>query len=509
MNKKEYIVTLKDIDSKKEFCEEMKNEISISCDIPKRACECVDERPISRNTHFLLTSEEAEGLKNDGRILSIEEIDQNVRPVPQGFKSFLKRKIYGQKEEQEEVKVQYTGDKFGYTSFEKQGENVDVVVVDGHIDPAHPEFAKNIDGSGGTRVKQINWFQFGGTGSYSYLPYVNINDTDLTDENDHGMHVAGTLAGNRQGWARKAEIYNINPYRNQFWRIFDYLRGWHNSKTINPKTGYRNPTIVNNSWGFERTDVYYITVNRIVYRGTTYNAPIGGFSKTDLSSKGILMWNTGYLTNTPYFYSSVNADITDCINDGMVFVGAAGNSYLKIDIPSGPDYNNYFNVSGSNVNYYYHRGGTPGTTTNVICVGSMDINYYKSNFSNCGPGVTIYAAGSDIISCIHNSGIFRSISSVPDSRNSTYYLDKYSGTSMASPQVAGIIAAAAENWPTNNNGLTINQSSALNFLSNNWKLNRLIQTGTADTYADTRSLQGSPNRRVFYPHSNYVEINNT
>jgi hypothetical protein len=511
MNKKEYIITLKNIDSKKEFCKEMKNEISISCDIPKRACECVDERPISRNTHFLLTNEEADGLKNDDRVLSIEEIDPNVRPVPQGFKSSLNRKIYGQKEEQE-VKIQYTGDRFGYTSFEKQGENVDVVVVDGHINPAHPEFARNIDGSGGTRVRQINWFQFGGTGTYSYTPYVDANNNDLTDENDHGMHVGGIVAGNRQGWARKSDIYNINPYRNQFWRIFDYLRGWHNSKAINPKTGYKNPTIVNNSWGFERTDVYFTNVTKVVYRGTTYNAPVGGFSKTDLSSKGIIMWGagtrSGYLTNTPYFYSSVDADIADCINDGMVFVGAAGNSYLKIDLPTGADYNNYFNVSGSNVNYYYHRGGTPGSSPNVISVGSMDINDYKSNFSNCGPSVTLYAAGSNIISSIHDS-TFRSISAVTDPRNSAYYLDKYSGTSMASPQVAGIIAASAENWPAEHNGATINQSSALNFLSDNWKKDRLITTNTTDTYSDTRSLQGSPNRRVFYPYSTYIEINNT
>jgi len=147
MNKKEYIVTLKDIENKKEFCEEMKNEISISNNIPKRACECIDERPISRNTHFLLTDEEASILKNDDRVSFVEEIDQNVKPVPQGFKSLLKKEIYGSKEI-EEANIQYTGDKFEYVSYERQGENVDVVIVDGHIDPSHPEFAKNIDGSG-------------------------------------------------------------------------------------------------------------------------------------------------------------------------------------------------------------------------------------------------------------------------------------------------------------------------------------------------------------------------
>jgi len=505
MSEKEYIITLKDIKDKSNFCEEMDNEISISSDLPKRACICTEKRPISKSVHFSLTEEEADSIKNDSRVLAVEEINQDVKIVPQGFKSFLKKVVYGENEEEaREIKSQYTGDRTGYTYLDRQGENVDVVIVDGHINPAHPEFSKNVDGSGGSRVVQVNWFQYGGTGTYSYLPYVDQNNTSLTDENDHGMHVAGIAAGNRQGWARKANIYNINPYRNQFWRIFDYVRGWHNSKPINPKTGHRNPTIVNNSWGFERTDVYYQNITRVIYRGTTYTAPIGGFSKSDLLSKGIMMWGgtsniAGYLTDVPYFYSAVNSDIELAIQDGIVFVGAAGNNYLKIDVQGGVDYNNYFNVTGSNVNYYYHRGGTPGSTSGVICVGSMDINDYKSNFSNCGPGITLYAAGSEIISSIHDSGSFRSISSVPDPRNSSYYLDKYSGTSMASPQVTGIIAASAEDS-------TINQNNALNFLTQNWKTDRLIYTNTTDTYTDTRSLQGGPNRVVFYPNARSIEI---
>jgi len=484
MNKKQYVVTLKDISNKKEFCKEMENKISISCSIPKEPCECVDKRPISRNTHYMLTEDEAMQLAEDGRVLSIEEFDPNIRPVPMGFRSCFKKYKEIETEfnlDEDEISTQYTGDRFAYVNYEKQGENVDVVVIDGHINPDHPEFSKNIDGSGGSRVKQINWFQYGGVGNYSYLPYTSLTDINLTENNNHGMHVAGTLAGNIQGWAKKSNIYNINPYTNQFWRIFDYIRGWHNSKEINPATGHKNPTITNSSWGFERTDIFYTNITRVVYRGSSYPAPLGGFSKQDLLSWGIMMYTNGYLTNVPFFNSSVDADIQDAINDGIVVVCAAGNNSL-----------NYFNVAGSTTRYYYHRGGSPGSTPGVISVGSMDINYYKSIFSNCGPNITLYAGGSEIISSVHvaNTGS-------TDPRNSNFYLDKYSGTSMACPQVSGILAAAAENS-------TFNQANAFNFLSDTWRINQIIDIPNSG-YSQTRNLQNSPNRKAFYPFS-YYEI---
>ena len=38
--------------------------------------------------------------------------------------------------------------------------DVDAVIVDGHVNPDHPEFAVNVDGTGGSRVNQFNWFQY-------------------------------------------------------------------------------------------------------------------------------------------------------------------------------------------------------------------------------------------------------------------------------------------------------------------------------------------------------------
>ena len=48
---------------------------------------------------------------------------------------------------------------------------MDVVIVDAHINPDHPEFAVNSDGTGGSRVNQFNWFQYNSVLGYSNGTY--------------------------------------------------------------------------------------------------------------------------------------------------------------------------------------------------------------------------------------------------------------------------------------------------------------------------------------------------
>ena len=67
-----------------------------------------------------------------------------------------------------------TSDASATVTTTSSGKNVDVLIVDGHLDTGHPEFAVNSDGSGGTRVEQFNWFSLtnevtgGSNGSYPY-----------------------------------------------------------------------------------------------------------------------------------------------------------------------------------------------------------------------------------------------------------------------------------------------------------------------------------------------------
>jgi subtilisin family serine protease len=82
---------------------------------------------------------------------------------------------------------------------------------------------------------------------------------------------------------------------------------------------------------------------------------------------------------------------------------------------------------------------------------------------------------------------------VPDPRNTAYYIAKDSGTSMASPQVAGILACALEQTPT------LNQAGALSLITTAAKLNQIPNSG--GSYDDLFSLQGAPNRYLTLPDS--------
>lgn len=66
--------------------------------------------------------------------------------------------------------------------------------------------------------------------------------------------------------------------------------------------------------------------------------------------------------------------------------------------------------------------GYPAKYKNVISVGAVDENEVRGSFSNYGEGLTIMAPGVDVYSTIPNGGY-----------------DYFSGTSMASPHIAGVV----------------------------------------------------------------------
>jgi len=516
---KEYIVTLKNADDLEQFYQDMETPGG-NLYIPHRAVELADRRPISRNTHYFLTSEEAQSLRDDPRVLDVEltpkELGLIIAPCyTQSSINWNKNssnnnahRNWGLLRATLPINPSNWGSdgtvsQSNFIEVTSDGKNVDVIVVDGHFDPTHPEYAKNIDGTGGTNIIQYNWFQLNPTvtgassSTYVYSPYVdatypdNNSDgiSDRTSDNDHGAHVAGTIMGNTQGWARGANIYNISPYSTNpnyidGTRLFDYIRAFHNSKSINSTTGRKNPTILNNSWQY-RTSVAISSVQSVTYQGTTTPGP---FTSSALQAFGIRISGTNCIIN--YRYTAVDADIADCISDGIIVVGSAGNDGAKIDVPGGVDYNNY--LYDGTFNYYYHRGSTPaasGTSpSQVICVGSVSAlkNESKSTFSNCGPRVDIYAPGENIISTVNSN----TRNPTFDSRNSSKYLIKYNGTSMAGPQVTGALACALEIYPN------LNQTSARTYLLNYAKLNQMFDSN--GSYTDTTSLQSGPNRYLYY-----------
>lgn len=526
-NYSEYVITLGNHDDLEQFYLDMELPTNLS-HVPNRAVSVERRRPNSRNTHYLLTGSEAELLKNDPRVVSVAPaglIDATVRPAYTKTANFyrgpantdqvvnwgLLRSIGG---------VQYPNwgsdgqpARVGTITYSALGEHVDVIVVDGHFEPSHPEFSFNASGSGKSRVIQFDWntlTEAAGlldnnvhtvlSGEYQYAPYDNT-PAEL-DVNNHGCHVAGTLAGNTQGWAKRANIYNISPYAqyNQNvtdangWALimWDYIRAFHANKPINPVTGKKNPTICNCSYGTVISYPYnYGTfqtgpITRVYYRGTWHGNPFIPLSDADLISYGLYPVNG--VVSVPYFDPALAAEVEDAINDGIIVVGAAGNSYTRVVTAGDVDYANVIAASIDNLSFsqYCHRGMTPSSAGAVICVGAATarVAETKSYFSNCGPRVDVFAPGEYILSSVNGAG------TIEDTRNTDYSLSMYSGTSMAAPQVAGVLACSLQDNPT------LSQQNFRKYLSTYSKTDQLI-AGSGGA-GDTSDLQQAPNKYLFF-----------
>lgn len=523
-------------------------------------------------------------------------------------------------------------------------------------------------------------------GVYQYPSY--------TGSNNHATAVASVIAGDTQGWARDANIYNLrydlfDTYTPAEYLI-DYIRQFHLTKSINPTTGRKNPTLVNNSWGFVNDDLLFLSniytgnpsYSKLSYRGglaspldptlvdtgisgvCSSSALLGTFSSVapgtaysiitdattatvspitfaengtvgllDLGAPGSssaisidanddatwqlslpfavnyldtpyqnnvyvssnsmitfaavfngfpefapgapaankifisagdrnvktlwggvigtapnrtyilryegwdgaysslyefndpsLIWETVFYENNParidirfiensvyraeFSFAELNqyglltsnpkpvpirlpdldADVSDAIANGIIFVGSAGNSSTKIDISAGVDYNNYVLENGEPI--YYHRGSSPANShPDAICVGSLDSasQESKNQLSNAGPGVDLYAPGVNIISAVFDGS--GGTGELLDEGAGRLY-QKWSGTSIASAQVAGLIAIALETYPA------MNQAEAKSYILKYAKEGEMFDS--AGGYTDTVSLQSGPNKLAYY-----------
>ncbi len=305
------------------------------------------------------------------------------------------------------------------------------------IDADTPNFPKIMVGAADNSVQRIYYGTEGSAPNRTYRVIVEGNGS-----------VIGTL-GN-PGMRYQYTFYEATPTQ------IDLVIGQNNRKTV---TGQAFTTGQLNTWGF-------ISGQRI-----------------------------------PVRVAALDADIEDAIDEGIIFVGAAGNGRWKHDVPGGLDWDNTFEMSsrypGSvSTPYYYMRGTSPTANDNTasgtydipnICVGAVDSIQIdqKVSFSDCGPGVDIWAPGTAIISALPSTA-----SSTPDPRSGSHYIGKYNGTSMASPQVCGVLACALEIYPN------MTQEDAKEYIINYAKQNQLTASGSTPT--DGQNLQGAPNLFLFY-----------
>jgi hypothetical protein len=528
MQNKVYIVTLYNKNDLEDFYNDMQ----------AKDIHLVAKRPLSRNTHYKMSEEQAESLKKDHRVWDVELLENfDIELQTVNNEQYTKTGNFWKDDTIEPLTVSSLDYQWGHlhcagnqtqrrkgtwgsgsvnevvsdsVEIYNNGNHVDIIIVDDPISYDSEEWYS--PSSGTSRFVQYQWFtelnsvvssidddlQTLPTGTITYDQNINLAYF-------HGNHVAGIAAGQHYGWAREANIYNLAVTAS--WSsgqsipsllIFDYLRAFHLTKQINPITGKRNPTITNHSYGGIRympqkgvdgsgNPIYKLDVediDKIVYRGIEYtsvNPGPSGWTEVGIEKDFGIRFN---LSVYPRYSAAINADIIDAVEDGIIIIGASGNDNLLIASPNDQDWNNLIFTNNIGA-FYYMRGAWPNSPDNgSITVGALSNkdDFRRSSYSNYGPGIDVFAPGDNIISAFGNTGL-------PDSKYSSgNYFYPISGTSMASPQLCGIAACLASTYTR------FTQNDLLGFIQQNSIDDDMTFDATTGGFDDDTSQQGSPNK---------------
>ena len=210
-----------------------------------------------------------------------------------------------------------------------EGKGVKVAVIDTGIDLTHPDLIGQVDG-GYSAIKKTE------------------NPEDYADDNGHGTHVSGTVAGLRDGKgvvgvAPKARLYAVK--------------------------------VLSADGSGDLSDV----IDGIVWA-----------AKNDMQVANMSL-------GAPIASDAMQRAVRYAKGRGLIIVAAAGNS-------------------GGSV-------GFPGSYPEVIAVSASDSKDQLASFSSRGPEVDFIAPGMDVVSTKMGGGYA-----------------SFSGTSMACPHVAGLVA---------------------------------------------------------------------
>jgi len=502
---------------------------SLHAELMADGTEVADLVPLNELTyHYMLTNEEAAKLANDPRVAHIHyklptsaarphvarpHVAPDVTQTPRAYNNtagnFARRAInpdlYNVNWGLRRATLANTENTTGTTyAANRDGTGVDIVIMDDGVQTGHPEF--------GSRLKEINWFQDAGvagtmpTGFYDY---------SISGEGSHGTHVAGISAGKTYGAAKGANIYSLRIFDNSPggtksfdpYTAFDILRAWHLKKFA--QGGSRRPTVVNMSWGY----VWYYSDNpfrlsqknikKIVYEGSTTSYSSGS---QYLPSKGMV--GPEHCVTDP----ATDMRITQGQAAGIVYVTAAGNYGHKIDIDGGRDYNNYYThsfssaIAPADTPIYYHRGGSPIGTIRVSASDSATVrnktNYLEqlANYSERGPGCDIISPGTDITSSTSNQSSFTPFQYLfGTEQQNTYNACKISGTSMATPNVTGVVALYLQG------NTTATPAQVKSWITTQAKTNQLYNpTTSTNAWTNQTALLGAANKYLYNPyHSGY------
>tara|TARA_B100002019_G_scaffold54771_1_gene46885 strand:- start:51 stop:2291 length:2241 start_codon:yes stop_codon:yes gene_type:complete len=547
------------------------------------------KRPLSRNTHYWMTDEQAAELKEDPRVWDVQltpedlglEMVRHAYPekinwsVQEGFEEFWKDdtvapatidptmdRNWGLFHHSAVYNVGYpnraktqfgSGGTFEETSdnikWYNDGTNVDVVICDDPVSSDAGEWvAKLSAGTSNPRNRLVDTFDpntntWGSNRFVEYQWFNNLNSavssidddgqtlptgtvtyyTNATNPIEHGTHVAGTVAGAIHGWANAASIYGLQvlgtmPSGQSIpgLLIFDYLRAFHANKPVDDDLGFRRPTVTNHSWGYAinasndfPSGIPLANLTQIEYQGVIYNSSNPGPSGWNWFGIETDFGIGKFKRKFPYRYAAIDADVEDAIADGIVIVVAAGNDNFHMVRDGDPNWNNNVIIQGAagNQPIFFNQGSSPGSAPNAINVGSISkySNFRRSSFSNYGPRIDVWAAGENILSAWPNPASLVDYAGVgisdpsyspaggpPWSSGSWIY--PIQGTSMACPQVTGVLACYA----TGKNRFT--QEDAFGILQRTMQMNLMdwdgaVGNGSINTTYDVTVT--APNSSVY------------
>jgi subtilisin family serine protease/plastocyanin len=475
--------------------------------IPSRSVDIANPRLGSKvQTHFMLTDAEALALEADPRIRAVEIPPEQRTDV----KMVRRATLTGEFKRDELIndkrinwglqRSNYKTNAYGNTStistvfeYAMDGNGIDVVIQDSGIEAGHPEWQ---DANSVSRLQQIDWYTESGVPG-------SQDATFYTDYDGHGTHCAGIVAGKTYGWAKAARIYAqklsglegpLDPDNGiSISNAFDTIRLWHNAK------GGSRPTVVNMSWGY--SSVVNGNPSSGTYRGTSWTWGAEYSNDNALwDGVGVVSASQNGDREIPARLASIDAEVDDMIADGIHVVIAAGNDYYKHDDSTGADYNNSVVFGG--FTFFYHRGSSPHSD-GALKVGNIDTavvldgTVYRDRpaaSSTRGPAIDIWAPGQNIMSTTSNDldAFYVSNGFVQDYPEDTdYKIMSIGGTSMAAPQVAGVMACHLEAFPeaTPAQLKTRIQDDAQPVI---------YTTGSDTDYRSfTTSLLGSPNRMLW------------
>lgn len=511
-----------------------------------------------RVTTFLLTDEEAETLKNDNRVQSVqldfsERDDVFASHTAISNHNFTRTETtdsnfgnWGLKRHTEENLDNYNNNGSlteGNESltFSLSGEGVDIVIMDSGLDARHPDFN---DENGLSRVKQINWWDVfleannGVLDSYYDIPTFALAHKPefyYRDYNGHGTSCASIAAGKRFGLAKKAHIYlakaNIDGlgWNMTFTDWFDTLIYWHNNK------GNNRPTILSNSWAMRGREHRYSEVTGGRFRlneGDDYTVwSNNNFSDQFIANYAQMRINP--FNATPETFSgaeralhilgnkqdsAIDAMIEEMHDAGIHIFNAAGNNGHRVVSPDHHEYDNFANVeyyhpvnfttgTPNTREYYYNRPASP-YFKDAFEVGAMDVDMHGTGsskkdqliyYSERGSAVDMYSAthcGSAQSTWIADRD---STFTYPDDSN--FKAKIFTGTSCATPNMAGVASC----YLSANPNLTPDELKTK--ILDDAKTNLLNEAGT--NWNDNNAFLDSNNKILYNRYSQNVGLTAT